>query len=224
MEKNEEIENLDMEIVISEQKHAVIEKVLFYMKQNGLNQSQFASKVGMKQQQISRFIKGESDFQFSTVLKLLYYIGADLGIVNKSKSDDYYGGLKSVEYGEMTLYYNEAMLKEGAVIVEEYGMDSKDMPCNDISVYFHIGTNAGIYQITMGTYLEKIQTYRIICDLSDMYSRNSFGRFIKTMHEISGSYQDSDMQSKAENKKDLYESYSKRFKQFKAICQHNANK
>ncbi|MBK5252370.1 MAG: helix-turn-helix transcriptional regulator [Peptostreptococcaceae bacterium] len=69
LEKNESLKkNFDL----LELKYLLIETLINYRKENDMTQTEFAQKIDVKQQVISRFEKGEVDPRLSFVSKILY--------------------------------------------------------------------------------------------------------------------------------------------------------
>ncbi|EJU18848.1 helix-turn-helix domain-containing protein [Fusobacterium necrophorum] len=61
-----------------ELKIKIIKELMLYLKKNNMTQEQFSEKIGVKQQVISRFIKGEINPRFDFVAKILILLKADI--------------------------------------------------------------------------------------------------------------------------------------------------
>ena len=67
----------------NELKFKIIKKLLEYLKSNSMTQEQFAEKIGVKQQVISRFIKGEINPRFDFVAKVLILLDGNIFFQNE---------------------------------------------------------------------------------------------------------------------------------------------
>lgn len=81
---------LEKELKLTELKYIIIEKLVSYRKSKKISQSEFADSIGVKQQMISRFEKGEVDPRLSFISKIIN--GMNLGLTftdqNYVKSDE----------------------------------------------------------------------------------------------------------------------------------------
>ena len=78
-------EALKLTFEANELKFKIIKNLLEYLKSNNMTQGQFAEKIGVKQQVISRFIKGEINPRFDFVAQVL--IGLDENIFFQNEKD-----------------------------------------------------------------------------------------------------------------------------------------
>ena len=65
-------EELQKEVDLLKLKYDIIDELISYRKMNNLTQSDFAKVIGVKQQMISRFEKGEVDPRLSFISKVLF--------------------------------------------------------------------------------------------------------------------------------------------------------
>jgi len=79
----EENINLKKEVELLDSKYLLIETLLNYRKENKLSQNDFAKLIGVKQQAISRFEKGEVDPRLTFVSKVLLGMKKRISIINK---------------------------------------------------------------------------------------------------------------------------------------------
>tara|TARA_Y100001933_G_scaffold102139_1_gene102681 strand:- start:635 stop:1039 length:405 start_codon:yes stop_codon:yes gene_type:complete len=79
-----EDDELRIEMDILELKYMLMEEVVQYRKENGMSQTEFAELIGVKQQMISRFEKGNVDPRLSFVSKLLVGMNKSIKIEDKS--------------------------------------------------------------------------------------------------------------------------------------------
>lgn len=96
---NEIIENDDeikKEIELLELKYTIINTLIDYRKSHKLSQTEFAEKIDVKQQVISRFEKGEVDPRLSFIAKLLLGMNKTITISDK----DYINVNESIEIKE----------------------------------------------------------------------------------------------------------------------------
>ena len=79
--ENEELKN---SIELIDLKYKVIKALYNFRKANKLSQKDFAEKIGVQQQAISRFEKGEIDPRLSFIEKVLQGINSEILVENKS--------------------------------------------------------------------------------------------------------------------------------------------
>jgi transcriptional regulator with XRE-family HTH domain len=79
--ENEELKN---SIELIDLKYKVIQALYNFRKANKLSQKDFAEKIGVQQQAISRFEKGEIDPRLSFIEKVLQGINSEILVENKS--------------------------------------------------------------------------------------------------------------------------------------------
>lgn len=65
-------EELVKEYELLKPKYMLIEELIYFRKKHNISQKNFAEKIGVKQQAISRFEKGEIDPRLSFISKILY--------------------------------------------------------------------------------------------------------------------------------------------------------
>lgn len=85
--KNELIEErpeLKLEFDVINLKINLIKKVKEYMKNNSLTQKELADKLGVKQQTISRFLKGEINPRFDFIAKIMSVVNIKFNINNEN--------------------------------------------------------------------------------------------------------------------------------------------
>lgn len=75
--------NLKKEVELLDLKYLLIETLLNFRKENKLSQTDFAKQIGVKQQVISRFEKGEVDSRLSYVSKILVGMKKEVSISDK---------------------------------------------------------------------------------------------------------------------------------------------
>ncbi len=71
-------EELQKEVDLLKLKYDIIDELISYRKMNNLTQSDFAKVIGVKQQMISRFEKGEVDPRLSFISKVLFGMKKDV--------------------------------------------------------------------------------------------------------------------------------------------------
>lgn len=76
-------EELKKEYELLETKYKLIEELIRFRKKNDISQKCFAEKIGVKQQAISRFEKGEIDPRLSFVEKILWGMKVRINFENK---------------------------------------------------------------------------------------------------------------------------------------------
>lgn len=76
--------DLAKEIKLLDLKYLLIEELLKFRKENKLSQTDFANLIGVKQQMISRFEKGEVDPRLSFVSKIIYGMKKEIQISDKN--------------------------------------------------------------------------------------------------------------------------------------------
>ena len=76
-------EALKLTFEANELKFKIIKNLLEYLKSNNMTQGQFAEKIGVKQQVISRFIKGEINPRFDFVAKVLTLLDGNIFFQNE---------------------------------------------------------------------------------------------------------------------------------------------
>ena len=81
IDENEELKN---SIELIDVKYKVIQALYSFRKANSLSQKDFAEKIGVKQQAISRFEKGEIDPRLSFIEKVLQGINSEVIIESKT--------------------------------------------------------------------------------------------------------------------------------------------
>lgn len=79
LEKNEELRK---EYELVKARTMIIKELYNYRKQNSLTQKDFAERIGVKQQAISRFEKGEIDPRFSFIAKIVQEMSKKIKIDN----------------------------------------------------------------------------------------------------------------------------------------------
>ena len=75
--------NLKKEVELLDFKYLLIETLLSFRKENKLSQTDFANQIGVKQQVISRFEKGEVDPRLSYISKMLNGMKKEVNISDK---------------------------------------------------------------------------------------------------------------------------------------------
>lgn len=78
---------LKKEVDLLELKYLLIETLLSYRKNNHLSQTEFAKRIGVKQQVISRFEKGEVDPRLSFVSKILLGMKKEISVTDQDYID-----------------------------------------------------------------------------------------------------------------------------------------
>lgn len=76
-------EELKKQVELLELKYILIETLIDYRKENRISQKKFAESIGVKQQAISRFEKGEIDPRLSFVSKVLVGMKKRLDVAEK---------------------------------------------------------------------------------------------------------------------------------------------
>ena len=77
-------EELSREYELLETKYNLIEALIKFRKENKISQKEFAEKIGVKQQAVSRFEKGEIDPRLSFIEKVLQGINSEVIIESKT--------------------------------------------------------------------------------------------------------------------------------------------
>ncbi|ATV69998.1 helix-turn-helix domain-containing protein [Fusobacterium pseudoperiodonticum] len=90
-------EALKLTFEANELKFKIIKNLLEYLKSNNMTQGQFAEKIGVKQQVISRFIKGEINPRFDFVAKILTLLDGNIFFQNE----------KNFSINKNTFYINQ---------------------------------------------------------------------------------------------------------------------
>lgn len=90
-------EALKLTFEANELKFKIIKNLLEYLKSNNMTQGQFAEKIGVKQQVISRFIKGEINPRFDFVAKVLTLLDGNIFFQNE----------KNFSINKNTFYINQ---------------------------------------------------------------------------------------------------------------------
>ena len=90
-------EALKLTFEANELKFKIIKNLLEYLKSNNMTQGQFAEKIGVKQQVISRFIKGEINPRFDFVAKILTLVDGNIFFQNE----------KNFSINKNTFYINQ---------------------------------------------------------------------------------------------------------------------
>lgn len=80
-----ESEALKLAFEANELKFKIIKKLLEHLKSNNITQEEFSRKMGVKQQVISRFIKGEINPRFDFVSKILTLLDGYISFQNEKK-------------------------------------------------------------------------------------------------------------------------------------------
>ncbi len=78
-----ESENLRDELELLGLKYKIIDELIGYRRSLDMSQTEFAEKIGIKQQMVSRFEKGEVDPRLSFVAKVLKGMEKDILIVSQ---------------------------------------------------------------------------------------------------------------------------------------------
>ncbi|MGB6129070.1 MAG: helix-turn-helix transcriptional regulator [Psychrilyobacter sp.] len=81
-ERLEKNEDLRKEYELVKARTMIIKELYNYRKQNSLTQKDFAERIGVKQQAISRFEKGEIDPRFSFIAKIIQEMSKKIKIDN----------------------------------------------------------------------------------------------------------------------------------------------
>lgn len=81
-ERLENNEELKKEYELVKARTMIIKELYNYRKQNSLTQKDFAERIGVKQQAISRFEKGEIDPRFSFIAKIIQEMSKQIKIDN----------------------------------------------------------------------------------------------------------------------------------------------
>lgn len=81
-ERLENNEELKKEYELVKARTLIIKELYNYRKQNSLTQKDFAERIGVKQQAISRFEKGEIDPRFSFIAKIIQEMSKQIKIDN----------------------------------------------------------------------------------------------------------------------------------------------
>jgi predicted transcriptional regulator len=81
-ERLENNEELKKEYELVKVRTLIIKELYNYRKQNSLTQKDFAERIGVKQQAISRFEKGEIDPRFSFIAKIIQEMSKQIKIDN----------------------------------------------------------------------------------------------------------------------------------------------
>lgn len=78
-------ENPDVkkEVDLLEFKYEIISALIKYRRKNNISQKEFAKRIGVKQQMISRFEKGNVDPRLSFISKVLYGINIKINLTEK---------------------------------------------------------------------------------------------------------------------------------------------
>lgn len=86
--KKQLFENEALKVVFeaNELKFKIIKKLSEHLKSNNITQEQFSEKLGVKQQVISRFLKGEINPRFDFVSKILILLDGDIIFQEEKKS------------------------------------------------------------------------------------------------------------------------------------------
>ena len=80
-----ESEALKLAFEANELKFKIIKKLLEHLKSNNITQEEFSRKMGVKQQVISRFIKGEINPRFDFISKILTLLDGYISFQNEKK-------------------------------------------------------------------------------------------------------------------------------------------
>lgn len=78
-----ESEALKLAFEANELKFKIIKKLLEHLKSNNITQEEFSRKMGVKQQVISRFIKGEINPRFDFISKILTLLDGYISFQNE---------------------------------------------------------------------------------------------------------------------------------------------
>lgn len=117
-------------------------------------------------------------------------------------------GLVQVEQEEFDgayYYFSKEMLENHIVInsfdiIHEEHFGTKDAVETIIEVKHLSEQNAQSFTLYQGLLLEKIQLYRIIKDIKELYDQNNLNDFLDIMKSFSGSYMSSQMQTEVKNR------------------------
>ena len=114
-------EALKLTFEANELKFKIIKNLLEYLKSNNMTQGQFAEKIGVKQQVISRFIKGEINPRFDFVAKILTLLDGNIFFQNeknfsRNKNTFYINqfNYRSIKVSGENEYENTRTEKKGA--------------------------------------------------------------------------------------------------------------
>ena len=114
-------EALKLTFEANELKFKIIKNLLEYLKSNNMTQGQFAEKIGVKQQVISRFIKGEINPRFDFVAKILTLLDGNIFFQNEknfsiNKNTFYINqfNYRSIKVSGENEYENKRTEKKGA--------------------------------------------------------------------------------------------------------------
>ncbi|KDR96806.1 Helix-turn-helix [Peptoclostridium litorale DSM 5388] len=77
-------ENIKKEMDLLELKYSIIDELVSFRKEKRLTQTEFADIIGVKQQMISRFEKGEVDPRLSFVSKVLMGMNKEIIIEDRN--------------------------------------------------------------------------------------------------------------------------------------------
>ena len=89
-------EELKKEYELLETKYKLSEELISFRKKNNISQKEFAEKIGVKQQAVSRFEKGEIDPRLSFVEKILFGMNVRVCLENK----DYINSEKVIQFSK----------------------------------------------------------------------------------------------------------------------------
>lgn len=88
--------SLKKEIELLDLRYALIEELVNYRSKNNISQSEFAERIGVKQQVISRFEKGDVDPRLSFISKIIYGMNKRFTLVER----DYFATAEVIEFKE----------------------------------------------------------------------------------------------------------------------------
>ena len=91
VEENKELRD---ELELLKFRYKIIDELIEFRKNTGTSQTDFAKKIGVKQQMVSRFEKGEVDPRLSFVAKVLMGMEKDILVT----SPNYKSGNKRIDY------------------------------------------------------------------------------------------------------------------------------
>lgn len=116
-----ENEALKLAFEANELKFKIIKKLLEHLKSNNITQEEFSQKMGVKQQVISRFIRGEINPRFDFISKILTLLDGYISFqnekdisVNPKKIYLTHFNYRSIEVSGKNEYCNTRTEKKGA--------------------------------------------------------------------------------------------------------------
>ena len=109
-----ESEALKLAFEANELKFKIIKKLLEHLKSNNITQEEFSRKMGVKQQVISRFIKGEINPRFDFISKILTLLDGYISFQNEKIFCLNQFNYTSIEVSGKNEYCNTKNEKKGA--------------------------------------------------------------------------------------------------------------